>query len=167
MKKILLVTIMFLLFAGVVSASTINGDYKGNPIVKVIFNGIKIDSEVPAIVIDGVTMIPLRAIADNMDSVVSWNADTYTVGIYQRSFITSQAQQNYSFEDAVHELGFPGSNQITVAARDLAIELLEIRKTKKQSDYSVQDALKDLGIPQGLIPTLATLKQAVKLISLK
>jgi hypothetical protein len=93
MKKILLITIMFLLFAGVVSASSINGDYKGSPIVKVIFNGNTIASDVPAVIIDGVTMIPLRAIADNMDSVVSWNQDTYTVGIYQRSFITSEANK--------------------------------------------------------------------------
>ncbi|MDB5056177.1 MAG: hypothetical protein JWM44_4227 [Bacilli bacterium] len=75
--------------------------------------------------------------------------------------------ESYSLSDAVIELGFSSSSTMTVDARELAIELVEIRKTKNKSDYSVQDALRDLGISQGSTPTLATLKLAVKLISLK
>lgn len=81
MKKFVLVAIMFLLFAGVVNASSINGDYKGNPIVNVKVNFKTVNSEVPAMIIDGVTMVPLRAVTESMGGNVFWDEKTYTVNI--------------------------------------------------------------------------------------
>lgn len=81
MKKLLLVSIMFLMFAGVVSASSINGDYKGNPIVKLKSNGNVIDSgEVPAMIYDGKTLVPIAALR-NLGATVTWDADTYSVDV--------------------------------------------------------------------------------------
>jgi hypothetical protein len=57
-KKVLLIVLMSLLFCGVVTASGINGDYKGNPIVKVTSNGKLLETdEVPAHIIDGHTLV--------------------------------------------------------------------------------------------------------------
>jgi hypothetical protein len=340
LKKIILVAIMFLLFAGVVSASSINGDYKGNPIVKITSNGKALEvDEVPPMIYDGHTVVPISLLRQLGASVV-WDQNTYGVDVtfssdaekmkyysllsdrysqlrlvgrqleynslnfnltslllkmnsnpdsnlkssedslnqvitmynkiqgttalfiqnntkygesiddmnsglinYYNSIDSFKAAMNnlfaystdtnygskflenankalqelaagnkimedgynkyyfklqeigvgvgvvnnatkntektenplpptedtnttYSLNDAIQELGFQSNTQITVSARDLAIELLEIRKTKRKSDYSVQDALRDLGIPSGSTPTLSTLKQAIKLISI-
>lgn len=81
-KKILLLVAALMIFAtGVISASSLNGDYKGNPIVNVFVNGKKVVSEVPAMIIDGTTMIPLRAVSEAMGGVVGWDPKTYTVNV--------------------------------------------------------------------------------------
>jgi len=80
-KKVTILFAVFMFFAGVVSASSINGDYKGNPIVKVFLNGNQINSEVPAMVIDGTTMIPLRAVSESLGTLVLWDDKTYTVNL--------------------------------------------------------------------------------------
>lgn len=290
-KKIIGLVAALMLVSGVVSASSINGDYKGNPIVKVTANGKQLETdEVPGVILDGHTVVPISLLRQ-LGASVTWNAEKYSVEVNLRdpqsnptsenkndvtkltktfkpngysyvslisdgedytalefigtkplsdllaandtflailksavdnttatyvsiggsdnnsfsvaseivkdyfigkkteaelkSFFkingvplsslddnsTNNSQQknsgSYGVSDALAELGFPANATVTVDARSLAIDLVELRKTKKQSDYSVQDALKDLGIPQGSIPTLATLKQAVKLISLK
>lgn len=80
-----MVVMMFLLFAGVVSASGINGDYKGNPIVKLKSNGSVIDpGEVPAMIYDGKTMVPISALR-NLGAEVTWDADTYSVDVKLKS----------------------------------------------------------------------------------
>ncbi|MFB0847287.1 copper amine oxidase N-terminal domain-containing protein [Paenibacillus oleatilyticus] len=83
-KKIAFLFAGFMFFAGVVSASSIssiNGDYKGNPIVKVFLNGNQINSEVPAMIIDGTTMIPLRSVSESLGTFVLWDDKTYTVNL--------------------------------------------------------------------------------------
>jgi hypothetical protein len=55
---------------------------------------------------------------------------------------------------------------MTLAAKELALDLVNFRKTKKQSDYSVFDALTDLGFMQnGGTVTLAAKKLAVQAIA--
>ncbi len=39
--------------------------------------------EVPANVIDGRTMVPIRFVAESMDSVVDWDGETKTVIIFK------------------------------------------------------------------------------------
>jgi hypothetical protein len=81
MKKYVLVVVLFMLFAGVATGSSINGDYKGNPIVNVKVNGKMVSSEVPAIIYDGSTLIPLRAATEALGATVSWDQTTYTASI--------------------------------------------------------------------------------------
>jgi hypothetical protein len=80
-KKVLTIIVMFLCFAGVASASSINGDYKGNPIVNVKVNFKTVNPDVPAMIIDGVTMVPLRAVTESMGGNAFWDEKTYTVNI--------------------------------------------------------------------------------------
>lgn len=81
MKKIILVAAMFLLFSGVVSAASINGDYKGNPIVKLKSKGVLVDSgEVPAMIYDGKTLVPISALR-NLGAEVTWDAKSYSVDV--------------------------------------------------------------------------------------
>ncbi len=69
------------MFMGVVSASSINGDYKGNPIVKVKSDGKLLESdEVPAMIYEGQTLVPISLLRQ-LGAYVNWDADTYSVDI--------------------------------------------------------------------------------------
>lgn len=70
-----------MLVMGTVHASSMNGDYKGNPVVNVKVNGNTLNPEVPAQVIDGSTLLPLRAVADAFGADIKWNQDTYSVDV--------------------------------------------------------------------------------------
>lgn len=81
MKKIVLVLIMFLLFAGIVSASSINGEYNGKPIVKLKSNGVVLAVEdAPAVIMDSRTMVPISMLRQ-IGLGVEWNADEYSVDV--------------------------------------------------------------------------------------
>ncbi|MCY9592628.1 hypothetical protein PC41400_23830 [Paenibacillus chitinolyticus] len=80
-KKIIMLVAAFSVFAGVVSASSINGVYKGNAIVKVTVNGNEVKSEVPGINLDGTTMLPVRAVSEALGAEVKWDQNTYTAEI--------------------------------------------------------------------------------------
>jgi hypothetical protein len=81
MKKIILVGIMFMMFMGVVSASSINGDFEGNPIVKLLNDGNLVSpDDVPAIIYKGRTMVPI-SLLKKMGVDVGWNQKTYSVNI--------------------------------------------------------------------------------------
>ncbi|SEF44885.1 copper amine oxidase N-terminal domain-containing protein [Paenibacillus sp. UNC499MF] len=80
-KKIIMLVAAFSVFAGVVSASSINGVYKGNAIVKVTVNGSDVNSEVPGINLDGTTMLPVRAVSEALGAEVKWDQNTYTAEI--------------------------------------------------------------------------------------
>lgn len=81
MKKLLLITSMFLCFAGVVSASSLNGDYKGYSIVNLKVDNQDTSPNVPAINFEGTTMVPIRFVSESLGSDVSWRDDTQTVYI--------------------------------------------------------------------------------------
>lgn len=81
MKKIIMLTVLMMFVTTAVSASSLNGDYKGNPIVKLKSNGILIDSgDVPAMIYDDKTVVPIAALR-NLGANVIWDANTYSVDV--------------------------------------------------------------------------------------
>ena len=46
--------------------------------ITVIVNGSKVESDVPATIVDGRTLLPVRAIFEALGMVVSWNGETQT-----------------------------------------------------------------------------------------
>lgn len=92
MKKILLIGLIALMtISGTAYAATaINGLYKGRAIVKVTVNGTEVKSAVPGQLIDGATMLPLRAIAESLGASVVWD------GAKQSAAITTQQQPTQS-----------------------------------------------------------------------
>lgn len=80
-KVVAMSVIGVLLFGGVVGASSINGDYKGNPIVKVNVNGTTLNPEVPAQIVDGSTLLPLKAVSEAFGANINWNPETYSVDV--------------------------------------------------------------------------------------
>lgn len=80
-KKIILLATLLMLITSVVSASSLNGEYKGNPIVKLKSSGSLIDTgEVPAMIYDGNTMVPIAALR-NLGADVTWDQSTYSVDV--------------------------------------------------------------------------------------
>lgn len=66
---------------GIVFAAAVNGSFNGYPIVNVTLNGDKVSSPVPAVVLNGSTMLPTRAIAESLNCVVKWDQATMTAKI--------------------------------------------------------------------------------------
>ncbi|SCW41648.1 hypothetical protein SAMN04487970_100668 [Paenibacillus tianmuensis] len=80
-KKIAVLSATLILMAGAVSASGLNGDYKGNPIVKVTSNGKPLETgEVPAMIYDGNTLVPISLLRQ-LEASVTWDGDAYQVDV--------------------------------------------------------------------------------------
>jgi hypothetical protein len=81
MRKTALTVLLFLLTFGVAGAASVNGDFEGNPIVKVQSGGQELKVEdVPATIYKGRTVVPVYLLRQ-LGANVAWNADTYTVNI--------------------------------------------------------------------------------------
>lgn len=81
MKKVVIMLILFLFFAGVVSASSINGDYNGKPIVIMKSDGKELYvMDAPAVIMDNRTMIPIYMLRQ-IGLEVEWNPDEFSVNL--------------------------------------------------------------------------------------
>lgn len=67
-----------LMIGAMASAAPKWGLFDGHPIVRVVVNGRQIDSDVPAINLNGRTMVPLRFVSEALGANVSWNDEEQT-----------------------------------------------------------------------------------------
>ncbi|HOV25071.1 MAG TPA: copper amine oxidase N-terminal domain-containing protein [Pseudobacteroides sp.] len=79
-RTIPFVMILFLLITVVVAAESTN-KYNGYNTVKVIVNNSELKTDVPAIIMDGRTLLPLRKVAEAVNSIVTWDAANRTASI--------------------------------------------------------------------------------------
>lgn len=80
-NKIIIVSLASLLFAGTVYASSLNGEYKGNPIVIVKSDGKTLETdEVPAMIYDNHTVVPISLLRQ-LGASVTWDSKAYTVNV--------------------------------------------------------------------------------------
>lgn len=80
-KKLIIFTLVLsLLLSGTVFAS-VNGTFKGYSIINVKVNDKYINSDVPAISLEGRTMVPLRFVSESLGANVEWDAKTFTASI--------------------------------------------------------------------------------------
>jgi hypothetical protein len=63
------------------TAYAVHQQYKGMPTVKVLVNGNPLKSDVPPVLLDGRTLMPVRAIADALGADVKWDGELSTVHI--------------------------------------------------------------------------------------
>ena len=81
-KKIIIAVLMALVLStSVVFAASVNGEFNGFPIVKVNVNDKAVSSDVPGVVMKGRTLLPVRAVAESLGGLVSWDAATMTANI--------------------------------------------------------------------------------------
>ncbi len=78
-----IVLVLVLWSAVVCAAPTRWGDYLGYPVVRVIFKGKELASDVPAVVVGGRTLVPLRLVSEGFGATVTWDQETYSVSIDQ------------------------------------------------------------------------------------
>lgn len=71
------ITAGLLLSAG--TAAAVHQSYRGFPVVQVVANGNPVRSDVPAIIVDGRTLLPVRAVAEAVGAAVEWDPETSTV----------------------------------------------------------------------------------------
>ncbi|MEX2460873.1 MAG: stalk domain-containing protein [Paenibacillaceae bacterium] len=86
-NRLIILTLVFsMIFGATVYADSLWGNYNGYPKAKVFVNDSEVtfkDGEVPAIVIDGSTVLPIRKVAEKLQAIVEWNKDTMTANIYK------------------------------------------------------------------------------------
>lgn len=82
MKKILIILILLFTFTGGYAlATSVNGQFEGNPIIKLFSGGKELTvSDVPAINYNNRTMVPIYLL-NQLGIETKWNKDTYSVDI--------------------------------------------------------------------------------------
>ncbi|MBP1992707.1 stalk domain-containing protein [Paenibacillus eucommiae] len=81
-----LMLVFFVLSTATVLASSIWGDFEGYSKARVMVNGDVqqfSDSEVPAFIVNGSTVLPLRSLADSLQSLVKWDNSNKTVSLFK------------------------------------------------------------------------------------
>lgn len=77
-----LVMAFLLMSCTIVRASdSVESTYKGFNTVHILLNQKQISSEVPAINVDGTSLVPLRVIAETLNAQIAWYPETSTVNI--------------------------------------------------------------------------------------
>jgi S1-C subfamily serine protease len=80
------VVVVCLLLLSITSVAFAGGtEWKGFQTVKVTVNGTDLQSDVPPILVEGHTMLPVRAVADAVGATVRFDPDTYTVELTANS----------------------------------------------------------------------------------
>lgn len=70
-----------ILSSGIAIAQTHLPDYAGFPTARVTVNGVLIQTDVPAVIINGRTMVPIRFVSEAFEAEINWNQDTRTASI--------------------------------------------------------------------------------------
>lgn len=72
-RKVLIGLVALMTLCGTAYAA-VNGSYKGRDIVRTYVNGVEVKSTIPGQMIDGTTMLPMRAVVDAMGGTVKWDS---------------------------------------------------------------------------------------------
>lgn len=104
MRRIAILAVVLSLVGGAVAYASVNGTYQGYPVVKVVVNGTELQPDVPAIVMDGRTLLPVRAVAEALGARVGWQQDSYTVTVDTLLANAEMAQKVAEIVQPVEEL---------------------------------------------------------------
>lgn len=83
-KTVVLILACILVLSGITFAAS-NGYFEGFRIVNVNINGKNVVGDVPAVMLNGRTMVPLRVISETFGADVNWNNNTYTATLTTNS----------------------------------------------------------------------------------
>lgn len=78
-----------------------------------LVNGEIIKIDVPAYIIDGRTMVPLRFISESTGAIVTWHSDTYEVSISTDNEISIDKTLSYPIVDTGQTTFFTGSQMLS------------------------------------------------------
>jgi hypothetical protein len=95
-----LMVVFFVLSTAAVVASSIWGDYKGYSIARLVVNNETkefADSDVPPLIVDGKTVLPLRAMSDALQSLLRWDDASKTAYLFKPNvhmFFTTEVRKD-------------------------------------------------------------------------
>ncbi|TXK85788.1 stalk domain-containing protein [Paenibacillus sp. N3.4] len=95
-----LMLVFFVLSTAAVVASSIWGDYKGLNVARLIVNGNTAefgDSDVPPLIVDGKTVLPLRSVSDALQALVKWDNSNKTAYLFKPNvhmFFTTEVRKD-------------------------------------------------------------------------
>jgi len=92
LKRKLVVCVAFLVVVFIMT-----GIVYGQEVIKIVVNGKEIKSDVPAQIIDGRTMVPVRFVAEELGSDVEWDADNSSVIITQKLLKVNGEQTTWPY----------------------------------------------------------------------
>ncbi|WP_409341174.1 stalk domain-containing protein [Paenibacillus sp. MBLB4367] len=103
-KRLIILCVAFMLLCtATVFADSMWGTYNGYEKAKVYVNDSELkEGSVPAIVMNGSTLLPLRQVANSLDAIVKWDNDKKTASIYKPNvhmFIAEEVGKNYSLKN--------------------------------------------------------------------
>jgi|GEM_PF-4491864 len=75
-----LAAVLILVLTGTVFGA-LNNTYAGYPVARVMVNGAEISGDVPAVVMNGRVMVPLRVVGEALGAEVEWDEANYTANI--------------------------------------------------------------------------------------
>lgn len=79
-----LVAVLALSLSAVGQAAGRWGQYRGFDVVKIAVDGREVTSDVPAIIVDGRTMVPLRFVSEALGREVEWDQETQTAKVTKK-----------------------------------------------------------------------------------
>jgi hypothetical protein len=109
-RLLALMIAIFLLSTGVVAGASLWGDYEGYAKAKVYVDDVEktfSDSDVPALIMHGTTMLPLRTLADSLQALVRWDDSNKTASIYKPNvhmFVVNELIKN---KDGTYTMKYP------------------------------------------------------------
>ncbi|WJH33119.1 copper amine oxidase N-terminal domain-containing protein [Paenibacillus sp. CC-CFT747] len=100
-----LICVFSMLFTATVFADSLWGSYEGYSKAKVRINGSDVafpEGDVPAFVMNGRTVLPLRQLTDSLQAMVKWDNDAKTADIYKPNvhmfFAQDVSNKDYSLQ---------------------------------------------------------------------
>ncbi|GBF34419.1 branched-chain amino acid ABC transporter [Desulfocucumis palustris] len=138
LKMILLVTFLLTALTAPAYADS-SSQYKGYPVVKVSVDGKELKGDVPAIIMDGRTLVPLRSIGEALGMDIKWDDTAKTVYIQSTpgGGITTPAQA--AAKETVNiGLLAPLSGDVSSFGQSLEKAfILAVEEKSKIGDYTV------------------------------
>ena len=104
MKKIGIVLLVIVMSTAVAFAAGVNGTFAGYNVVNVQLNGTALKSDVPGVVLENRTVLPLRAVAENMNAIVDWDQATMTANLVKPEINIVLAENITEYENGTYDI---------------------------------------------------------------
>jgi hypothetical protein len=134
------IAVVSALLVGISSAVlAADSTYKGYRIVNLVLNGKPLTSDVPAIIMDGRTLLPVRALSEALGTDVTWDGETYTASLNGRPSLdwAETAQKVRIHLKGIKQLNGSDTGDDTLAGRlIISVQVVNDGPTSQDVDLS-------------------------------
>lgn len=159
-RLLIVVLIVIALSVGTaVYAQTSAGTFKGFPIVNIILNGQKLQGDVPAIMFEGRTLVPLRLVTEALGVSLEWDGSTNTIKM-KGDFSPAELEKTRT-ELGITRAQLADANgkiqQANSEIENLKAQLAQADQAKKDLEAKIAESEKTIGDKQAEIDWLEKL----------